>query len=60
METYFSGTQKSLIFGVGTAPGAPETTPKGGALRAPPYGVVSEAPGVAQTPKIDDFRVQGK
>ncbi len=35
-------------------PGAPETTPKGGALRAPPLGKVSGAPGAIQTPKIDD------
>ncbi len=30
-------------------PGAPETTPKGGTLRAPPFGVVSGAPGAVQT-----------
>ncbi len=50
MKTNSSGTQKSSIFGVRTAPGAPETTPKGGALRAPPFGVVSGAPGAVQTP----------
>ncbi len=57
MDTYFSGTQKSWIFGVWTAPGAPETIPKGGVLRAQPFGVVSGAPGAVQTPKIDDFWV---
>ncbi len=40
--------------------GASETTPKGGALRAQPFGVVSGAPGAFQTPKIDDFRVPEK
>ncbi len=42
MKAYFSGTQKSSILWVWTAPGAPETTPKGGALRAPPFKVASE------------------
>ncbi len=37
------------------APGAPGTTPKGGALRAPPFGVVSGAIGPVQTPKIYHF-----
>ncbi len=55
METYFCGTWKSSIFGVWTAPGAPEVTPKGVALGAPPFGVVSGAPGAVQTPKIYDF-----
>ncbi len=41
-------------------PGALDTTPKGGALRALPFGVVSGAPGAVQTPKIDDFWVPGK
>ncbi len=57
MNTYFSGTQNSSIFEVWTAPGSPETTPKGGALRAPPFGVVSRAPGTVQTAKIEDFGV---
>ncbi len=34
--------------------GAPETIPKGGGLRPPPLGMVSGAPGAAQTPTIDD------
>ncbi len=55
MNTYFSGTQKSLIFEVLTAPGATETTPEGGALRAPPFGMVPGAPGAVQTFKIYDF-----
>ncbi len=33
-----------FILTVWTAPGAPETTLKGGARRAPPFGVVSVAP----------------
>ncbi len=32
MKNYVSGTQKSSMFGVWPAPGAPDTTPKGGAL----------------------------
>ena len=48
------GTPKSVMSGVWTAPGAPKTTPKGGALRAPPFGVVSGTPGAGQIPKIDD------
>ncbi len=57
MKYYVSGTQTSSIFGVWTAPGAPETTPKGGVLRAPPFGVVSGAPGAVQTQNNDDFWV---
>ncbi len=49
MEVYFSGTQRSSILGVWKAPGAPDTIPKGGALRAPTFGVVSEVPGTVQT-----------
>ncbi len=60
MKTYFSGTQKSSIWGVWAAPGAPESPPKDRALRAPPFGVVYEAPGSVQTPKIDDFCVPEK
>ena len=60
MKTYSSGTHKSSILGVWTAPGASETTPKGGALRASPFGVVVGAPGAVQTPKIDDLWVPGK
>ncbi len=52
MKTYSPGTQKSSILGVWTAPGASETTPKGEALRAPPFGVVSGAPGNVQNPKM--------
>jgi hypothetical protein len=57
MNTYLPGTQKSMIFGVWTAPGAPETAPKGGVRSAPPFGMVSGARGAVQTPKIDDFWV---
>ncbi len=57
MKTYFPGTQQSSIFGIWTALGAPETTPKGGALRAPPVGGVSGAPGAEKTPNIDNFWV---
>ncbi len=53
MKTYF-GTQKSSIFEMWTAPGAPETTPNGGARSAPPFGVVS-GPWGRPDPKIDDF-----
>ncbi len=51
MKIYFSETQKASNLGIWTAPGAPETTPKGGALRALPFEVVSGAPGAVQTPK---------
>ncbi len=54
MKTYVSGTQNSSM-GVWTATGAPETPPKGGALRAPPFVVVSGAPGAVKTPKFDDL-----
>ncbi len=37
-------------------PGAPETTPKGGARNTPPFGGASGAPGAAQTPKMAHFR----
>ncbi len=60
MRTYFSGTQKSSNLGVWTVPGVPESTPKGGALRAPPFGVLSGAPRAVQTVKIDDFWVPAK
>ncbi len=55
-----SGTQKSSILGVWTAPWAPETTPKGGARRAPPFGVVCGPPGAVQTPKINNVWVPEK
>ncbi len=55
MKTFSSGTQKSSVYGVWTTPGAPENMPKGGALRAPPFGVVSGALGAVQTPKVDDL-----
>ena len=48
--------RKSVILGVWAAPGAPETLPKGGGLRPPPFGRVSGAPGAAQTPKMADLR----
>ncbi len=57
MKTYFAGAQTSSILGVWTAPGAPETTPKGGARSAPRFGVVYGAPGAVQIPKIYDFWV---
>ena len=47
---------KSVIWGVWAAPGAPETFPKGGGLRPPPFARVSGAIGAAQTPKMTDFR----
>ncbi len=56
-KTYSPETQKSSILGVCTAPGAQGTTPKGGARSSPPFGVVAEAPGAVQTPKIADFWV---
>ncbi len=57
MKTHFSGTQKSLILEVRKAPGTPETTPKGGARRAPPFGVDSGARGAVQSPKINGLWV---
>ena len=48
------------MLGLWTAPGAPETIPKGGALRAPPFGVVSGVPGAGQTPNIDDLWAPGE
>ncbi len=48
--------RKSVILGVWAAPGAPETLPKGGGLRPPPFARVSRGPGAAQTPKMTDFR----
>ena len=48
--------RKSVILGVWAALGAPETLPKGGELRPPPFARVSGAPGAAQTPKMTDFR----
>ncbi len=55
----FSRDPAIIDLGVWTATGAPEITPKGGALRALPFGVLSGAPGAIQTVKIDDFRVRG-
>ncbi len=60
MKTYFFGPKKSSILGVWKDPGDPETTPKGGARSAPPFGVASGAPGAVQTPKIDDFWAPGE
>ena len=57
MKTFCSGTQPSLFLGVWTALGAPETNPDGGARGAPPFGVVSGAPGAVQTAAIDDVRL---
>ena len=59
-ENFFSWIHKSSIWGACTAPGAPETTPKGGALRAPSFEVVSGAPGAVQTPKIDNIWAPAK
>ena len=56
LEPKWLRTQKSLIFGVWTAPGTQEHTPKGGGLRASPFGGVSSAAGAAQTQQIYDFR----
>ena len=41
-------------------PGARETLPKGAGRRPTPFGMVSRAPGAAQTPKMADFRVLKK
>ncbi len=60
MKIYVSGTQKSSIFEVWRAPGAPETTPKGGARSAPPFGRVFGAPGAVQTSKSYVLWVPGK
>ncbi len=60
MKTYFSGTQKSSVSVVWTALADPETTPKGWERSAPPFGLVSGAPGAVQTPKIYDFWVTEK
>jgi hypothetical protein len=49
-----------LILGDRAAPGALETLQKGGVLRPPPFGGVSKAHGVAQTPEIGDFRAAQK
>ena len=48
--------RKSVILGVWAAPGAPETLPKGGGLRPPPFARVAGAAGASQTPKMADFR----
>ena len=48
--------RNSVILGVWAAPGAPETLPKGGGPRPPPFARVSGAPGAAQTPKMTNFR----
>ncbi len=50
----FPGPSNHLFWGVLTASGAPEATPKVGARSARRLGVVSGDPGVAQTPKIYD------
>ena len=52
----FFKDRKSAILGVWAAPGAPETLPKGGGLRPPPFGRVSGALGAAQTPNMADLR----
>ncbi len=44
--------RKSVMLGVWVAPMAPETLPKDGRLRPPPFGRVSGAPGAAQTPDL--------
>ncbi len=59
-ENLFFMDPAIIDFGGLDGPGGPETTPNGGALRAPPFGVVSGAPGAVQIPKIDDFRVPEK
>ena len=48
------------MLGVWPAPGTPETAPKGGARSAPPFGMVSGAPGAVQSPNIDAFWVPGQ
>jgi hypothetical protein len=44
--------RKSVIFGVWSAPGAPETVPKGGGLRPPPFVRVSGALGKQAPPLV--------
>ncbi len=56
----FWAGRKSPIFAVLAAPGAPKTMQKYGGLRPPYFCMVSRAPGAAQTPKIDDFRLAKK
>ncbi len=56
MTFYKKKDRKSVMLGVWAAPGAPETLAKGEELRPPPFGMVSGAPGAAQTHKMTDFR----
>jgi hypothetical protein len=58
MQTYFWDPEILYFWGL-EGPRALGTLPKGGALRAPPFGMVSVAPGAVQTSKIDDLRVEG-
>ena len=50
-----SGPEMVNFWGL-AGPGARETLSKGGGLRPPPFGMVFEAAGAAQIPKIGDFR----
>ncbi len=56
MKTYFPGPRNHRFLGLWTAPGAPDASPKGEALRNPPLGVVSGAAEAVQTPNIDDLK----
>ena len=49
-----------VLLGVWAAPGAQETIPNGGGRSPQPFGMVSRAPGAAQTPKMDNLRVLTK
>ncbi len=51
---FFMG-RKSVILGVWAAPGAPETLPKGGGLRPPPFARVSKGPRGRPDPQNDRF-----
>ena len=48
--------RKSSILGLWAALGSRETFQKGGGRSSPPFWKVSQPPGAAQSPKIDDLR----
>ncbi len=52
-ENLFLWRPEIIDVGSPDVPGAPETTPKGGTRSAPPFGVVSGAPGPVRTPPKD-------
>jgi hypothetical protein len=57
MKILFFRDPEIIDFEVWTAPGAPDTIPKGGGLRPPPFGVVSGVPVPSRPQTIDDFWV---